>query len=350
MRGVLVTAVFVFVAAVVVVTGHYAGAQLSPRYDRALPPSGLSFAHANHEDVECSDCHAGIKESSTVEDRNFPGMEVCADCHDVDENCGTCHVNADDPGGASHPVRPLVFSHKNHVGRGASCPDCHGAVATSTQSSPDYMPDMPTCFSCHDGETAGDNCELCHSDKITLSDIHPAEWRHQHGALAAGDRDWCAQCHQDKNACVECHRGDNLEGRIHDLNYVYTHGMDAKSKRIECSRCHDSETFCNGCHQAENRIPLLHSTMGWLTNHGTAARRDVESCAACHEGDDPTCARSGCHRDADGVRGTDPRFHASSMTLFDVHGPWHAGDYFCFRCHVNTGRPGMGFCGYCHGD
>lgn len=352
MRGVLITAVFVFVAAIVVAAGQHAGAQLAARPDRTPPQSGLVFAHANHEDVECSDCHTGIEKSDKVEDRNFPGMDACANCHDVDddEKCGTCHVNTDDPGGAPHPERPLVFSHKNHLGRGASCQDCHGTVGSSTAFLAEFLPDMPKCFACHDGSRASDKCETCHSDKITLADIHPGEWRHQHGALAAYEEEWCGQCHQGKGSCVECHRGDNLDGKIHDLNFIYTHGMEAKSKRVECIRCHDNETFCNGCHQAENRIPLLHSTMAWLTNHGAAARRDVEDCAGCHDGDDPTCARGGCHRDADGIRGTDPRFHASSMTLFDVHGPWHGGDNFCFRCHVDTGRKGTGFCGYCHGE
>ena len=340
-----------FVTSVVVVTGQYAGAQLPVRPARSLPESDIIFAHVNHEDMECTDCHAGIEKSGNVEDRNFPEMDVCADCHDVeeDEGCGTCHRNTDDPGGAPHPERTLLFNHASHVERGALCRDCHGDVASSEQSSPSHMPDMKRCFECHDGSRAGKACELCHADHVTLSDIHPAEWRRHHGSLAAGEQNWCGQCHEGQGSCVDCHRGDNLDGKIHDLNYIYTHGLDAKSKRVECARCHDNKTFCNGCHQAENRIPLMHLTMAWLTNHGRAARRDVESCAACHGGDDPTCARSGCHRDDDGVRGTNPRFHAAGMTLFDTKGPWHDDDYYCYRCHANTRQAGMGFCGYCHG-
>ena len=311
----------------------------------------IIFSHALHTDLDCSDCHTDIETSALVEDRNLPTMDVCEGCHDIEdeENCGQCHRNPDEPGTSPHPDRTILFSHQSHLGRETDCAVCHGSIATSEGPQPKHMPDMAGCFSCHDGDKAGDACGSCHGDHITLADIHPAEWRHQHGDRAPFQTDWCLQCHQGASSCVDCHRGDNLTGGIHDLNYRFSHGLDAKSKRTDCSRCHDGQTFCNSCHERENLFPLLHSTIAWLTDHGRAARRDVENCASCHDSDDPTCARSGCHQDLDGIRGTDPRFHAPGNTLFSHKGPWHSDDgYYCYQCHNNPHQSGLDFCGYCH--
>jgi hypothetical protein len=323
-----------------------------PGVELHAPDSDIIFAHDNHTDMDCADCHDRIELSDLAGDRNLPTMDVCGECHDTEdtEECGICHRNADDPTSSMHPERTIVFGHKNHLSREVECSSCHGQIASSTKTSPEHMPSMSQCFSCHDGKQAGDQCELCHGDHLTLADIHPVDWRHQHGDKAVLDEKWCTQCHHHDDSCIECHRGDNLTGKIHDLNYIYTHGLDAKSKRLDCSRCHDNQSFCYACHERENRIPLLHSSIAWLSDHGRVARRDVESCASCHDSDDPTCGRSGCHRDDDGLRGTDPRYHSPDINLFSSKGPWHNDDgYYCYHCHSNTNRSETGFCGYCHG-
>ncbi len=313
--------------------------------------SDVIFAHADHTDVDCTDCHADIESSERAEDFNFPTMDVCGDCHDVDddEDCGICHRNADDPQTSPELKREIVFSHKSHIGRGTECGTCHGSVSESAQTLPEHMPGMKGCFSCHDNFKAKDSCELCHAGNITLLDIHPADWRHIHEDKTVRDRDECLQCHTRDLSCLECHRGDNLLGNIHDLNYLYIHGLDAKSKLIDCSSCHDNQTFCYDCHARENRIPLLHSSAAWILDHGRAARRDPENCASCHDSADPTCGRGGCHLDADGLRGTDNRFHSPSASMFSSKGAWHNDDgHYCYVCHTNTHSSGIGFCGYCH--
>lgn len=335
---------------IVLIVGTIVGAQLS-EVGLHPPESDIIFSHENHTDLECADCHTNIASSNSALDRNLPEMDACGDCHDIDtdENCGMCHRNPDDPQESPHPKRTIVFNHQAHIARGTACAVCHDDVATSTMLTAEHMPSMNVCLDCHDGVEVDDDCATCHADHIALLDIHPVGWVNQHGQKAALDRSWCTQCHREENECVDCHRGDNLQGQIHELNYMYTHGLDAKSNRIECIQCHDTRGFCNECHDSANRIPLMHSTMSWRMNHGEAARRDVENCAACHDTADPTCARAGCHNDFDGVRGTDVRYHASNLSLFDSHGPWHNDNgYFCFSCHRDTRSPGNGFCGYCH--
>jgi len=314
-------------------------------------PGDIVFSHQVHAEQDCTDCHDEIEQSESASDRNFPTMDPCGACHDVedDQECGMCHRNIEEPGDVPHPDRPVLFNHKGHLERSASCDICHDTIVQSTQPSDVFMPKMIVCLDCHDGANADDDCGLCHGNRLTLLDIHPMEWKHQHDERAVHDRSWCNQCHRQEAFCMDCHRGDNLTGNIHELNYVYTHGLDANSKELDCSRCHDRKQFCNDCHQSENRISMLHSTLGWLAEHGRTARNDIENCAACHDTDDPTCGRGGCHRDADGIRGTDPRIHPGGISRFDDKGPWHGDNgYFCYQCHVNTSVSGTGFCGYCH--
>jgi hypothetical protein len=316
----------------------------------------IIFSHKLHvvdNDVECLACHETVKTSALADDKNFPSMDVCAQCHEQvsnDDACKTCHHKADEPQGIEMPRRGIVFSHQSHLNRKADCLTCHVGIDQHTTPDPFAVPSMGTCMNCHDGTTAPNKCSLCHESKVTLADIHPSNWRFQHADKAANRPEWCQTCHQNQNSCLACHRGDNLTGKIHDLNYQYTHGLDAKSKRLNCQACHDTRAFCDDCHQSQGRMPLEHSTIGWISRHGEAARRDLEGCASCHDQSDPTCARAGCHRDADGVRGTDPSLHGNRTEELKYHGPWHSDDgYVCFQCHVSTHSAGQGFCGYCHG-
>ena len=332
--------------------GWLAGAY--PRAELIIPESDIIFSHNTHvagADIECLTCHAAAEGSNQAADNLLPSMDDCGNCHNVstDTLCGTCHRNADEPSGLPNPERPILFDHARHLRDKIACLACHDDIGKSDKPDAVNLPRMKICIDCHSQKSIDDRCRLCHGDRISLTDIHPLNWRHSHGDEAASDRDWCGQCHRVETFCIDCHRGDNILGNIHDLNYAFTHGLDANSKEADCTACHDRESFCRGCHEGENRIPLLHSTLSWLADHGRAARNDIENCASCHEGDSPTCARGGCHRDSDGLRGTDPRFHPGGLSLLESHGPWH-GDagYYCYQCHIRTDIPGVGFCGYCH--
>ena len=301
--------------------------------------------HVNENNIECLTCHAGAPASNTSTDRLFPTMDACADCHDVeDENgCATCHRDPENLEASPHPERPVVFAHKNHLERGAECTRCHSGILAPATQDTTALPLMATCMSCHDGLTAASDCKLCHGDRVSLADIHPGDWRHAHGDVAAQEDASCAGCHTRTASCLECHRGDNLTG--------FTHGLDAAGKEATCASCHETRQFCTDCHERNNRIPLDHSRIAWLSEHGHQAQADPEQCAACHDSGDPTCAHAGCHSDFDGVRGTDQPIHDPGAGRFDSHGPWHDDDgYFCYQCHVSTRQPGTGFCGYCHGS
>ncbi|MDF1544413.1 MAG: cytochrome c3 family protein [bacterium] len=319
-----------------------------------VPPSDIIFSHQFHvgdQEIDCESCHTEISSSDKAATHNLPTMDECSACHDVedDETCGICHRNSEEPSGFSEPERSVLFNHARHLENEITCQKCHAAIATSEKSSSDNLPKMALCMNCHDGGKLSNDCALCHGDQLVLEDIHPSGWKNEHGDRAAVEREWCTGCHRGESSCLECHRGDNLNGNIHDLNYRYTHGLEAKGKSIECSRCHENKQFCVSCHENEIRMPLRHSLLSWRTNHGLAARMDVENCAACHEAGETTCARSGCHTDRDGIRGTDNKIHDADAGRFSFGGEWHDDNsYFCYQCHTNTNQRGDRFCGYCH--
>jgi len=309
------------------------------------------FFHVQENEIDCETCHGDIATSTENVDRNLPDMEVCADCHDVEdeEGCVICHRSPDDPQPSVHVITGFAFNHQAHVERKVACATCHAEMTSDHPVVKTAISVKAQCMQCHNNVTAESRCAACHGDRYQLADIHPTAWRHGHGEEASAREAWCASCHHEQVDCQDCHQGDNLQGNIHELNYVFIHGLDAGSKNIDCTRCHNRREFCTDCHERNLRIPLAHSTAGWLSEHGRAARQDPENCASCHETDDPSCSRSGCHADLDGIRGTDPRFHAAAMSRFDGHGAWHGDNgYVCYQCHVNTNAEGIGFCGYCH--
>ncbi|MFH2037774.1 MAG: hypothetical protein ABIJ45_15340 [Candidatus Zixiibacteriota bacterium] len=314
--------------------------------------SDIIFSHPNHTDLECGDCHSGAITSDKSSDKLFPEMELCGECHDIDDDneCGTCHRNPDEPSASPNPIRELAFNHKRHIGKNLTCQYCHGDMSVGSGSQNNNLPGKPACMKCHDGQIADNNCSFCHLNGLSLIDVHPNDWRHQHAEEATAEPEWCQSCHAENSFCIACHRGDNPTGLIHDLNFKYTHGLEAGTNEFSCTACHDNRTFCVDCHESENRMPLRHSTINWLFDHGQTARENVENCAACHDNADPTCSRSGCHRDSDGLRGTDPGIHVDDISLFDSKGPWHSdGGYYCFQCHADSRNSGFGFCNYCHG-
>jgi len=322
----------------------------------SIPETDIKFSHQFHveeQELECTMCHISIMESNLSSQKNLPTMDECAACHDIedDDNCSMCHINAEEPSELSHPEREILFDHSLHLNMDLQCEKCHGSIASSEKPDITFMPTKPLCFSCHDNTTATQECSVCHSSGIAVADIHPLNWVNIHGEEELFNQSNCTNCHVKESFCVDCHRGDNTTGSIHDLNYFFTHGLDAKSSQKDCQRCHNNTQFCVACHEQGMRLPLNHSKLDWRVNHGVVAKGDIENCASCHEASDPTCARSGCHSDFDGILGTNPQIHSVNNSLFESGGPWHDDNgYYCYQCHVSSRNLPTGFCNYCHSN
>ena len=217
-------------------------ARAYPPAKLTVPESDIIFAHNNHTDLECLDCHQDATSSTSSGDRLFPEMDVCGDCHDIEEvdDCGICHRNTDDPAASPDPDRPIKFNHKKHFELNLDCDHCHRGVAESEKSSPTHMPVMSLCMDCHDGEKAENDCDLCHAGKIVLLDIHPPDWRHSHGEQASGEPENCTGCHQEQTACLECHPNEH-DSWSHSYHRSMTQlvnddtvagGFDGKTRQI----------------------------------------------------------------------------------------------------------------------
>jgi hypothetical protein len=346
--------IYLIVAALVALTGY------------PTTHSGVIFSHSSHygtRNIECVDCHTKVAKSISAQDKLIPGHDDCSSCHSVDKapnDCKLCHTDPNNPSGVAEAKQEVKFSHQSHLDDSTAasvCLTCHpGIDKLNGHPSEANFPSMNRCFKCHDGIKAAKDCKECHTKPAEMQTmIHPSDYLHAHRFDADAKETSCEPCHQKESSCSECHAGDNLVRTVHNSNYRFTHGLDAKGKEFECRNCHDYETFCNDCHNQEGDIPLNHYAADWNprtspTRHAEEARKDIESCAGCHEEEGrSTCAQPGCHWDGDGVRGTQPSIHASSITDLD-HGPWHNDPGFqCFQCHISTHTPGVGFCGYCHG-
>lgn len=362
----------------------------------------LKFSHSLHvEMTECQTCHSAAKNAETLDARMLPTMENCAECHDVEEedNCGLCHYEeVYEP--AIQKTSGLIFSHKFHLGTGeVKCADCHTGFDKI-----DYgfeagkaNPAMSKCMTCHsETAVATTACEACH---VSTSDLYPESHRvvdffRKHKFMAQQD-DNCQMCHSE-SFCETCHasttslavqntaddfytpyspykltdskNNQQLE-MVHGLDYRFTHGIDAKGKESNCVTCHETETFCVECHNSTGGdfaeggfTPTSHTVNNFIVlgvgsgggEHATLARRDIESCAGCHDvnGADPSCIL--CHNDPDGIKGTNPKTHAAGFMSSADGGDWHTDfNSVCYNCHTDAnanpnGTKGMGFCGYCH--
>jgi hypothetical protein len=362
----------------------------------------LKFSHQKHIDAgtECATCHASVMNSELAADKNIPGHDVCQSCHqeEVNAKCDFCHVGSE-PGPLPNPVREIRFNHKNHItGQKLECATCHTGLDKVEYASAVNLPSMTTCTACHNNIKANNHCETCHTN---LASLRPASHgaagffkEHAHLTRLNTMEAQCANCHND-NFCAQCHDGSNLiklspkekigmvsprtigndkplalAGQmVHDLNYRFTHGIDAKGRSADCQVCHREQNFCNDCHRDGSQalggvVPTSHEGAGFTTlgygsgggRHAVLAKRDIQSCASCHdpEGNDPNCIK--CHVDPDGVKHTNPRTHPSGF-MSNVSGDWMTdASSVCFTCHIDpsakpkpVGKAGVGFCGYCHG-
>jgi hypothetical protein len=192
------------------------------------------------------------------------------------------------------------------------------------------MPDHPECFSCHEMQGFYDKleCQNCHRELFRFglkpyeAFTHAADFvRRGHAELlrAGGNAATCAQCHEP-HFCDQCHfessgllpaeRSPERVGRefIHRGDYVFRHPFEARGDPASCLRCHSRET-CQDCHDARGISERgadarsdgyqFHGPgvlfPGSPDFHGTAARRDILSCAACHsDGQSGDCVS--CHQ------------------------------------------------------
>jgi hypothetical protein len=364
----------------------------------------IKFSHRFHvrdAGVACADCHTSAPTSKLASDTLLATHENCKTCHEeqLNSKCVFCHTSEDPTTYTTTPLptRNLVFSHQQHVeAQKVECEKCHTGVDKAEINVSVAIPAMPTCNTCHNDVKTSNACEGCHVDMAALRprDHNRTDFVREHKMVARMSTATCASCHTQES-CADCHNGSDLlkvsvpgkdlltlrsprltandrgqgmrTAKVHDLNFKFTHGLAVAGKTSDCQTCHNRQTFCATCHAAGGDVnqakfqPESHRKLGFVTIgvgsgggvHAKLARRDIESCASCHDtqGADPACIM--CHTDSDGIKGTNARTHEPGF-MAGNHGYWHTDPgATCYVCHTDAnaragGIKGQKFCGYCH--
>lgn len=299
--------------------------------------------------LNCSSCHQSQPTSHDTFAR--PGLASCVDCH-ADADAKLSH-SLRGPLAAAPAAKAIVFSHDTHLPMEeikGQCVKCH-AGAVGFQDGPPLFPPMATCTGCHKHRAQFDSndCLGCHriSDLRQLKPVtflsHDLAWMRRHGDAARRSGPQCETCHA-QTQCDSCHDttrrlipaqvNPELIDRnlVHRFDFVSRHAIEAESAPGSCFSCH-ANTECESCHASRGVSPQVRGAQsphptGWasgvgLSSHGAAARRDIASCAACHDqGPLSNCVT--CHKVGGSGGNPHPRGWKSSASL---------GSPQCSVCH-----------------
>jgi hypothetical protein len=302
-------------------------------WSTALPSSSGDLIKVPHDvhkkaQVECIVCHDEIYDAKDLSKRVLPLEAKCLECHREQKEkgrCEFCHtdVRKAGPWPAASDGPTLQLSHASHIDRvKEDCSVCHKTLPNPVRTV-ETRPKMAACTSCHEhkDEFGDGKCTGCHLDlkRFPLVPVslftHRGDYLHEHGRAARSASDGCAQCHE-QTFCADCHAqtvATRVEVKwpekvnadfIHRNDFLGRHAVEANADAALCRRCHGT-SFCESCHAAQHLVPGASITKdphppGWSFPgspefHGTEARRDIASCAACHDqGAKSNCV--GCHK------------------------------------------------------
>lgn len=293
------------------------------------------FPHARHlselacggpgqpECLTCASCHQGADERAAG--WASPPASSCTTCHDKPGESVTLPPR---PAVAARPAAlDIVFDHQKHLDMPevkGQCVKCHGGVVQAAVGATAFPP-MRTCLGCHEHQAQydGAQCGPCHEVQHLrqLKPVsflsHDTAWMKRHGVMARGAESQCALCHA-QTQCDACHdattslrtelRNPDAIARelVHRFDFLSRHALEARSQPGQCASCHQ-KTECDACHAQRGVSGALEAglnphPLNWASGvgpgsnlHGREARRDIGSCAACHDqGPATNCVR--CHR------------------------------------------------------
>ncbi len=303
------------------------------------------------ECLTCVSCHSGLDKGEL--NPGHPRGKNCKGCHTKDAHQVQASLRAP-RSSASKLAATIQFNHQKHLKMsqiGGQCIKCHSGLVSENAGA--NFPPMATCFACHNHQEEWENgeCTPCHQEQ-DLKHLFPRTflrhgvgWDKNHASAAAMTTVQCAQCHSEES-CDDCHNvsaGLKVEVRraadvdadfTHPADFITRHAMEAASEPAKCLSCHREET-CSSCHLARGvsaaRIGAVNPhPPGWSgpnssmdNQHGRAARRDILSCATCHDqGSQTNCIQ--CHQVGGSGGNPHPAGWKSSRT---------PADQMCAYCH-----------------
>jgi hypothetical protein len=308
--------------------------------------------------VECITCHESIYDAKTLAGAFLPKEDTCLQCHKEKKTAGQCQFcHTDARYAAPWPeLDPhLKFDHAAHIERvKEDCTACHAQLSEPGRPVP-LSGGHAACTKCHGhaDQYADAQCTACHVDLIKYPLVpasdpsHLGDFLRRHSSLAPAATKACGACH-DQNFCLDCHARtamvpietlliDRPDRRfIHQGDYLGRHPVEARADPASCQRCH-AVSDCETCHARErisagtggtNPHPSTWMLPGTNAFHGDAARRDIESCASCHDqGDRSNCVQ--CHKVGGPGGDPHPPGYGSHHHLSDA-----ATDGRCAACHL----------------
>jgi Cytochrome c7 and related cytochrome c len=319
----------------------------------------ILFPHARHAQakVECITCHETAYDAKTLSGDFLPKEAKCLECHKAkkaDGQCNFCHADVEHAATWVKRGPRLKLDHAAHIERvKEDCSQCHSRLSEPRQPVP-LSDGHAACLKCHDHaqQYADASCATCHVDLssyplVPVSEVsHLGDFLRRHASVARSAQQSCATCH-DQNFCLDCHAKtamvpvetklvDRPDRRfIHRQDFLGRHSMDARADPTSCARCHSSNS-CETCHEHSRVSAGLSSVNphppGWALPgsaafHGDAARRDIQSCASCHDqGAASNCVS--CHK-VGGIGGDPhPTGFRSRHSLMEAR-----SDGRCIACH-----------------
>jgi cytochrome b subunit of formate dehydrogenase len=288
-----------------------------------FPTNG--FARSVHSELDCIDCHDGIKEM--VHDKNVPPPN-CTGCHDKE--------------GKDYATSIHGMSHAMGASGAAQCWDCHGSheiLPVKNGDSPVFKMNLPqTCAKCHSNTnlTKEYQIEFPQAASQYMDSIHGRALLKM-GLIVAPSCNDCHGAHKIKRSidrdspinhanvaktCGKCHVGieQTYDRSVH--GQLLARGDPRGPVCIDCHSAHEisnpegnkfkalSDQRCGKCH--EDRLEHYRETY-----HGKAmllgkpnAAPEVAACYDCH----------GFH---DVLPTSDPASHLSTNNILVT----------CQKCH-----------------
>ena len=260
-----------------------------------FPTNG--FARSVHSQLDCIDCHDGIKE--LVHDKNVPPPN-CTGCHDKE--------------GKEYATSIHGMSHAMGASGAAECWDCHGSheiLPVKDMASPVFKLNLPaTCAKCHSNTnlTKEYQIEFPEAANQYMDSIHGTALLKM-GLIVAP-------------SCDDCHGVHNIKRSV-DRDSPINHANVAKT----CGKCHVGieETYDKSVH-------------GQLLARGDARGPVCIDCHSAHEIVNPTgnnfkaisderCGK--CH--ADRLAHYSETYHGKAMALGKPNSAPEVAA--CYDCH-----------------
>jgi Zn ribbon nucleic-acid-binding protein len=135
------------------------------------PEQPVPFSHKEHAGslkMPCEYCHTMSRSGETL---LIPRATFCMQCHQTiaTDNAGVqrlaeyARTDRTIPWVRIYELPSFVsFSHKVHLQHGATCEECHGAVAQRIHLYKESDISMATCINCHRTKQASTECSTCH--------------------------------------------------------------------------------------------------------------------------------------------------------------------------------------------